>query len=224
MKRIGSVCLAAVTATIALAAFSLVGFGQAEDEPVDGDLAEMPVIVVSQTPPPPKTKLETLLRRKETVIHRASKEVAVVPGEDGSSIRITAVELTDGFRQERAYGLTLGVETARGPGAVHRSCVSHIDLDELDLLINGMDAVTRAARSGTVLTDFAASYRSRGEFDVTNFETNGGRMIAVRSVQTLLPSGQVQWATAYLQLGMLGELRRQVVAGKSMLDEVRGAN
>jgi hypothetical protein len=190
-----------------------VGVDQATAEESD-QLAQ--VVVVSPLPAP-RTRLEAMLRRKETVIQRASKQIAVVPAENGATLKVTAIELTDAKKNDRAYGLAIAVQ----PSGDRSASVSYVDADEIDSLTSGMDSVVRAGRNGTVLTDYGASYCSRGDLTVTNYERNGGRMIALRSVQTLLPGGQVQWLTAHLQLGMANELRRQVIAAKAVLDEVK---
>src|SRR4051794_32582642 len=59
--------------------------------------------------PPPPTRLEQFEQRTGTLIVRGYTDVATLRAEDGATVRVLAVELSDLRRQEKALGLAIEV-------------------------------------------------------------------------------------------------------------------
>src|SRR5438876_521723 len=75
---------------------------------------------------PRATRVEAMLLKKGAVIVRGYTEVATLQGEDGSAVRITAIELSDTTHRAKEYGLA--IEVSRG----ERRVVAYLDYDEID--------------------------------------------------------------------------------------------
>ena len=168
--------------------------------------------------PPPATKIETFAARKGMVIIKNYTKVGDISGDDGSSIEISAVQMSDANGTEKARGLLLQVRQIRRG---ERSAISYIDEDEIDPLISGCETLAKIQPATSHLTGVDGSYRTRGDLEIVNSDYNGTRAAGVRSTQILYPSGQIVWSTSFLRLGRLDELQHHLAAGKKMLDELK---
>src|SRR4051794_34686075 len=102
MKKVAS--LVAVVAVIGL--LTLRSDGQ--NEPGNGgDSASSPVVVLNV--PPPQTKLEKLSLAKGTLLTKGYTDIGTLQGEDGSTLRVTAIEIADANRRTRETGLAMQV-------------------------------------------------------------------------------------------------------------------
>src|SRR5947208_2292208 len=78
-----------------------------------------------------------------------------------------------------------------------------------------------AAGSATPLSAYEAQYRTHSNLEFTSFDNNNQRMISVRAVQVIFPSGEVIWSTAHFRLATLASIRKQISDAKELLDKLR---
>jgi len=164
------------------------------------------------------TRLESLELRKSTVIVKGYSEVGRVDGEDGSSITVSAIEMKDTTRGTREMGLAI-VSTQGGD--TRRSSVSYVDFDEITGLLAALDALAKPDPEATRLASYEAQYRTRSNLEFVGYDNNSQRMISVRAVQVIFPSGEVIWSTAHFRLTMLASIRKQISDAKEVLDKLR---
>ncbi|HEV8603847.1 MAG TPA: hypothetical protein VGQ99_00690 [Tepidisphaeraceae bacterium] len=190
---------------------------------VVGLVVGLPLMALAQVGPAgpgmeAPTKLEALELRKGTVIVKGYTEIGKVDGEEGSSISVSAIEMKDTARGTREMGLAI-VSQQGGEG--RRQAISYVDFDEIAGLIAGMDVLAKADPEATRLSAYEAQYRTRSNLEVVSFDSNNQRMISVRAVQVIFPSGEVIWATAHFRLATLAAIRKQISDGKELLDKVK---
>jgi hypothetical protein len=164
-------------------------------------------------PPPPQTRLEAIASQKGVLIIKGYTDVGEVQSDDGSRLRITAVNFTDA-RQSRETGVVVSIEQRGNEGAV----IGYVDADELDPLAEALDALAKLEQATSPMANVEGVYRTRGDLEFTNHSNNGGRVVSVRATQILLPSGQVAQATASLRPARLAEIRQQLAAAKETLN------
>jgi hypothetical protein len=166
------------------------------------------------------TRLEALELRKATVIIKGYTEVGRVDGEEGSSIAVSAIEMKDTTRGTREMGLAI-VAIQGGEG--RRQAISYVDFDEIAGLLTAMDTLAKPDPEATRLSAYEAQYRTRSNLEFVSFDNNNQRMISVRAVQVIFPSGEVTWSTAHFRLSTLASIRKQIVDAKDLLDKLREA-
>ncbi len=166
------------------------------------------------------TRLEALELRKNAVIVKGYTEVGKVDGEEGSSISVSAIELKDTTRNTKEMGLA--IVAAQG-GDTRRQAISYVDFDEITGLLNAIDYLAKPDPDATRLAAYEAQYRTRSNLEFVSFDNNNQRMISIRAVQVLFPSGEVTWSTAQFRLTMLASVRKQISDGKEVLDKLREA-
>jgi hypothetical protein len=186
-------------------------FAQQAQQPAD---QAVPTVMVN--PPPPPTRMEQFDSQKGIVITKGYTEIGTLSGEDGGSLRILVVQLTDTSSGNSVYGVALEIAGAQ------RSCVSYIDDDELPKVIAALDVLGKLDHTQTTMRNIDAHYRSRGDFEMLNVDDNGGRLLSVRGTQVIVPSGQVTWASTGFRLARVDELHQQFAAAKDLLDKVKG--
>src|SRR5439155_17279640 len=97
-------------------------------------------------------------------------EVADVSGDNGFSLRLTAMELVDHAADARRYGLAIEVH---GTNNGWPRATSFLDDDEIDALGAALDAMRNANRNDVHLRELATQYRTRGNLEVAGFDANG---------------------------------------------------
>jgi hypothetical protein len=210
-----------VRAGICLCAALLLTFGAVAQQQADnsgaGNEEVGAGIPVVANPPAPATRIEAVALRKGAIILRGYSDVGAVQG-DSCSLFVRAVEMSDKSKDEKRYGLELSVVTQT------RTVLSYLDDEDIDALSDAIESLRKLDNTTTALMSFDATYRTRGDLQVTSFvPSSGGRMIALRAVQTLRPSGQLVWATAYFPLSQLQNIQQQLAAGKQALDRAKTA-
>jgi hypothetical protein len=209
--------LLALAALAIVALLSLNVTGQSEtptDAPAE-PVAGMPQFVGEL--PKPQTILESQALRTGVLITKGYNRIGEIDGDDGSVIRITAVQIAPG-EAEKFRGLLIQVHQSRGSA---RSAVSYVDEDELDLLIAAVQNLANLQPESNKLTDIDGSFRTRGDLEVVNINNNGARTAGVRSTQLLRPSGQMVWATASFRTTRLEQFQHQLEAGKQVLEGLK---
>ncbi len=130
---------------------------------------------VSCEPFEPRTKLEALEDRHSTVIIKGFTRITTV---EVRGVRIDAVEMRELGNVSRAKG-TRGCrceKVASGPDENR----AFVDYEEIDPLLNAIDAISRVDETATKLAGFEAKYRTLGDLEITVFrQTRSGNAVIV---------------------------------------------
>ena len=164
------------------------------------------------------TRLESLELRKSTIIVKGYSEVGKVDGEEGSSITVSAIEMKDTKIGSHEMGLAI---VAAGGAEGTRSAISYVDFEEIAALLTALDTLAKPDPAATRLSAYEAQYRTRSGLEFVSFDNNNQRMISVRAVQVIFPSGEVIWSTAHFRLATLASIRKQISDAKELLDKLR---
>ena len=164
------------------------------------------------------TRLEALELSKNTIILKGYTEVGKVDGEEGSSITISAVEMKDSKIGSREMGIAI---QASGGGERERAAISYIDFEEIAPLLSAIDTLSKPDPNATRLSAYEAQYRTHSNLEFLSFDNNNQRMISVRAVQVIFPSGEVIWSTAHFRLATLASIRKQISDAKELLDKLK---
>ena len=158
----------------------------------------------------PRTKLEALDDRHSTVIIKGYTRITTV---DVRGIRVDAVEMRDlGSAVGRAKGLVI---TLREGGERPNENRAFVDYDEIDLLLNAIDAVSRVDESVTKLAGFEARYKTIGDLEVGVFrQTRSGTAVT-------MTTGICDLATVSMSLDDLAKVRAMIQEAKERLDQIR---
>lgn len=168
-------------------------------------------------PPPPQTRLEAIAAQKGVLITKGYTDVGEVQADDGTRLRVTAVQFTDA-RQARESGVVISIEQRGGGGGGDAPVIAYVDSDELDALIGALDALAKFVASAGTMQNVEGVYRTRGDVEFTNHvSNNAGRVVTVRATQFLVPSGQVAQAEATFRPARLTQIREHVAAAKEVL-------
>lgn len=168
-------------------------------------------------PPPPQTRLEAIAARKGVLITKGYTDIGEVQADDGSRLRVTAVQFTDA-RQARETGLVVSVEQ-RG---IEPPVVAYVDADEMDALVEALDALAKLEAAASPMANVEGLYRTRGDLEFTNHVSNCARVVTARATQILLSSGQIAQGAATFRPARLGEIRQQIATAKETLDRPAG--
>jgi hypothetical protein len=146
--------------------------------------------------------------RRIQVIVRGYTTVGAVTARLGS-VSIDAREFTDaGNSHVRVTGLSIEVKEA---GRLERENTSFVDYDEIDSLIQGIDYISKMDQHVTLMKNFEAEYRTKGDFRITTFNSSEGIDVSVSS-------GRIGKATAFMKLADLPRLRALIVNAKATID------
>ena len=158
----------------------------------------------------PRTKLEALDDRHSTVIIKGFTRITTV---DVRGIRVDVIEMRDlGSAVGRAKGLVI---TLREGGERPNENRAFIDYDEIELLLNAIDAVSRVDESVTKLAGFEARYKTIGDLEVGVFrQTRSGTAVT-------MTTGICDLATVSMSLDDLGKVKAMIQEAKERLDQIR---
>ncbi len=159
---------------------------------------------------PPKTKLQAFDALAGAVIIKGYSKIGAVAGM--GQVSIDAKEFTNASSGRSEYGITIQVKEA---GRLEREDTSFIDYEEIDSLLAGIDYVKAIKRDVTKLSGFEAVYRTKGDFSVTVFGSNDGK------IQAAVSSGRFGRTTAFLPLEKLDSLKALIVEAKKTLDGIK---
>ena len=205
-------------ASLMIVLLAVQGTGQPANPPAGAAAPEMAVPIVN--PLVTQTRLEKFLLQTGAVVTKGYTEVGTIQCNDGVTIRVLALELSDATHGgDKLYGVSLQVRSsARDP----RAAESYVDDDGIDELAKALQSLAAMNRSSTKMANFSAHYRGVGGLEIHNVDNNGVRLGAVRSVQVDWATGQISDASAELPVGRLEEVRRQVLAAKERIDSMKG--
>lgn len=164
---------------------------------------------VSCEPLEPRTKLEALEDRHSTVVVKGFTRITTV---EVAGMRIDAVEIREMGNVSRAKGIVI---VLREGGDRPRENRAFIDYEEIDPLLNAIDAVSRADETMTKLAGFEAKYRTLGDLEINVFrQTRSGTAVIVTT-------GICDHARATLSLDDLAKMKAMIQEAKARLDDLR---
>src|SRR5215211_3782362 len=164
---------------------------------------------VSCEPLEPRTKLEAIDDRHSTVVIKGFTRITTV---EVRGVRIDAVEMREMGNVSRAKGL---VVILREGGERPNDNRAFIDYEEIEPLLNAIDAMSRVDETATRLVGFEARYKTQGDLEVGVFRQTRSGTAAIMS------TGICDRATAPLSLDDLAKVRAMIQEAKARLDEIR---
>ena len=169
---------------------------------------------VSCEPVEPRTKLEAIDFRHSTVIIKGFTRITTV---EVSGVRIDAVDMREMGNVSRAKGIVVVVtgEGANREGNRPSDNRAFVDYDEIEPLLNAIDAAARVDETMTKLPGFEAKYRTLGDLEITVFrQTRSGNA-------ALITTGICEQTRTSLTLDELAKVRAMIQEAKTRLDEIR---
>ena len=164
---------------------------------------------VSCEPIEPRTKLEALEDRHSAVIVKGFTRITTI---DVAGVRIDAVEMREMRNISPAKGVVVAL---REGGERPREDRAFIDYEEIDLLLNAIDAIARVDETTTKFPGFEAKYRTVGDLDITVFrQTRSGTAV-------ILTTGICDNTRVTLSLDDLAKIKAMIQEAKARLDETR---
>ena len=157
----------------------------------------------------PRTRLEALDERQNTVIIKGFTQVTTV---DVPGVRVDAVDMREMGNVSRAKGIVISLRTSGERPADNRA---FIDYEEVDPLLNAIDVVSRVDETVTKMPGFEARYRTLGDFEVGVFrQTRSGTAVIIQT-------GICERPRNTLTLDELAKLKAMIQEAKTRLDELR---
>jgi len=157
----------------------------------------------------PRTKLEALEDRQNTVIIKGFTRITTV---EVRGVRIDAVEMREMGNVSRVRGIVVSL---REGGERPNENRAFIDYEEIDPLLNAIDAVSRVDESVTKLAGFEARYRTLGDLEIGVFrQTRSGTAV-------FMSTGICDRATQALSLDDLGKVKAMIQEAKGRIDDLR---
>ena len=212
MKRVMSLVI--VCGVLVVGSLSVRTRGQQELSPPAVE-SPQPVVIAS-TLPPPQTRVEAVMARKNALLLRGSSEPAVLNGDDGSQLRLSAVIVKDLRAGLTESGLLFEL---RGAGRDEQEAAGYVDRDELNAVIEALGSLGNLDPADTAgMPHFDALFRTRGEIEIGNLEVHGSRLLSIRAMQIIAPTGQINTANALFRMSRLEELHRMVSSARETLE------
>lgn len=157
----------------------------------------------------PRTKLEALEDRQGAVIFKGFTRIMTV---ELRGVRVDAVEMREMGNVYRAKGIVVSL---REGGERPRENRAFIDYEEIDPLLNAIDAISRVDETSTRLAGFEARYRTQGDLEIGVFrQTRSGTAVRIST-------GICDHATTAMTLDDLGKVRALIEEAKTRLDELK---
>lgn len=157
----------------------------------------------------PRTKLEAIEDRHSTVIIKGFTRITTV---EVRGVRVDAIEMRELGNATRAKGL---VVVLREGGEHPEDNRAFVDYEEIDPLLNAIDAIGRVDETATKLAGFEARYKTQGDLEIGVFRQTS------RGTAVVLTTGICDRATTTLSLDDLAKIRAMIQEAKSRLDEIR---
>lgn len=164
---------------------------------------------VSCEPLEPRTKLEALEDRHSTVLIKGFTRITTV---EVRGVRIDAVEMRELGNVGRAKGI---IVVLREGGERPNENRAFVDYEEIDSLLNAIDAVARVDETATKLAGFEARYKTLGDLEIGVFRQTS------RGTAVVMTTGLCDRATQTLSLDDLAKVKAMIQEAKMRLDEIR---
>lgn len=157
--------------------------------------------------PTPKTEIETFAGQSGRILIKGYTEIGKVTGLNGT-VAVNALEFTDATTKVKVTGISFEVKES---GRLSRENVSFIEMKEIDGLLKGIDYLSKVTKGVTVLDNFEAVFRTKGDFVINAFSNSEGKTdIAVQS-------GIIGKSTVFISLENLAALKELITTAKSKL-------
>ena len=157
----------------------------------------------------PRTKLEAIEDRHSTVVIKGFTRITTV---EVRGVRIDAIEMRELGNVARAKGL---VVVLREGGERPDDNRAFVDYEEIEPLLNAIEAISRVDETATKLAGFEARYKTQGDLEIGVFRQTS------RGTAVVLTTGICDRATASLSLDDLAKVRAMIQEAKTRLDEIR---
>jgi hypothetical protein len=157
----------------------------------------------------PRTKLETIDDRHSTVLIKGFTRITTV---EVRGVRIDAIEMRELGNVARAKGM---VVVLREGGERPDDNRAFVDYEEIEPLLNAIDAIARVDETATKLAGFEARYKTQGDFEIGVFRQTS------RGTAVILTTGICDRATTSLSLDDLAKVRAMIQEAKARLDEIK---
>ena len=157
----------------------------------------------------PRTKLEAIDDRHSTVVIKGFTRITTV---EVRGVRIDAIEVRELGNVARAKGL---VVVLREGGERPNDNRAFVDFEEIEPLLNAIDAIGRVDETATKLAGFEARYKTQGDLEIGVFRQTS------RGTAVMLSTGICDRATASLSLDDLAKVRAMIQEAKARLDEIK---
>jgi hypothetical protein len=157
----------------------------------------------------PRTKLEAIDERHGIVIVKAFTRITTI---EVRGVRIDAVDMREMGGIGRARGIVIQLREEGGRADDNRAFV---DYEELDALLNAIDAMVRVDETMTRMPGFEARYKSLGDLEIGVFrQTRSGTAV-------ILATGICDRATQTMTLDDLAKVKAMIQEAKTRLDELK---
>ena len=167
---------------------------------------------VSCEPVEPRTKLERIDDRQSTVIVKGFTRITTV---EVNGVRIDAVDMRELGNVSRAKGLVVVLTAAAEGNNRPRDNRAFVDYEEIEPLLNAIDAASRIDETVTKFPGFEAKYRTLGDLEITVFrQTRSGNA-------AIMTTGVCEQGRTSLTFDELAKVRAMIQEAKARLDEVR---
>ena len=157
----------------------------------------------------PRTKLEALEDRHSSVIIKGFTRINSV---DVRGVRIDAVEMRERGYVQRAKGIVVSL---REDGERPNENRAFIDYEEIDPLLNAIDAISQVDETTTKLAGFEARYKTLGDFELGVFRQTQ------RGTAVILSTGICGRARQTMTLDDLAKIKAMIQEAKARLDELK---
>jgi hypothetical protein len=164
----------------------------------------------------PRTNLEMMDRLMSSVVIKGFTRITTL---DIRGIRVDAVEMRQlGTNNFRYKGVVLTMREAQPVGDNRQRTEesrAFIDYEEIDLLLNAMDVMSRVDENATKLAGFEARYRTKGDLELAVFrQTRSGNAV-------LMTTGICDRVTGTMSLDDFAKVKAMIQEAKGRLDELR---
>ena len=157
----------------------------------------------------PRTKLESYEFRHGSVIIKGFTRITTV---EVAGVRIDAVEMRELGNVSRAKGIVIAL---RSGGERPEENRAFVDYEEIEPLLNAMDAISHVDETTTKLASFEARYRTLGDLEIGVFrQTRSGNAV-------VMTTGICDHATTILSLDEFAKVKTMIQEAKARLDDLR---
>jgi len=157
----------------------------------------------------PRTKLEAIDQKYSTVIVKAFTRITTI---EVRGVRIDAIDMREMGGTGRARGIVISLREEGGRADDNRAFV---DYEEIDPLLNAIDALVRVDETMTRMPGFEGRYKTLGDLEVGVFrQTRSGTAV-------ILTTGICDRATQSMTLDDLAKVKAMIQEAKTRLDEIR---
>jgi len=157
----------------------------------------------SEILPGPRTRLEAITGSSGAVLVRQYTEVGLL---GHGAISVAAIMVTNVTSETETKGLL--ISPSEGTGGMRNA---YVDYDEIPGLLSGIDYLASVDLATLKLANFAASYQTRGNLNVTVYSD-------VESKKAFISTGRLSSDTQHLDLQELAHFRELITVVKNILD------